>query len=336
MFEQRGGLAHRQRVDPASSAGIRSGMAWLDALLDASVVASFDRTGWERHRRGFDPSDLSVDLTGRDVVITGANSGIGFATARALVARGATAWCACRDRARGEAAVASLREVGRAELLLLDVSDLDSVRAAPAGLPARLHALVHNAGMMEHAQTRSRQGLDTTFATHVAGPHLLTGLLADRLEGGRIVWVSSGGMYTRKLDVDATVEPPAPFDGVDAYARCKRAQVVLARLWAERLGPRGVTVSAMHPGWVDTPAVRTALPRFWRAMQGRLRDTEAGADTVVWLVAAARASSSAGAPNGAFWFDRAPRSPWLVPGTRERDPAALWRRLEELTGRPTR
>jgi NAD(P)-dependent dehydrogenase (short-subunit alcohol dehydrogenase family) len=135
-------------------------------------------------------------------------------------------------------------------------------------------------------------------------------------------------MYTERLDVAATVNPPEPYDGVKAYARCKRAQVVLAGLWAERLP--GVAVHAMHPGWAATPGVSRSLPGFDRWMRGRLRTPAEGADTVVWL--------TLGDPpthvSGRFWFDRREVSPWLLPGTRE-TPAerqALWDTLERLTG----
>jgi hypothetical protein len=90
-------------------------------------------------------------------------------------------------------------------------------------------------------------------------------------------------------------------------------QVVLAEVFADELPAERITVSAMHPGWADTPAVRSSLPRFWNTMQRRLRTPAEGADTVIWLAA----SRAARGQSGRFWFDRQPRSAHLLPWTRE-------------------
>jgi dehydrogenase/reductase SDR family protein 12 len=132
-------------------------------------------------------------------------------------------------------------------------------------------------------------------------------------------------MYTQKLDVAALFAPPPPaarFDGVAAYARCKRAQVVLAR----RLGHH-----AMHPGWADSPGVASSLPRFHRLTRSVLRTPDEGADTIVWL-AATRPSTPA------FWFDRAVAPEHVLPWTRgapadaSAEEDALLARLVALTG----
>jgi hypothetical protein len=122
-------------------------------------------------------------------------------------------------------------------------------------------------------------------------------------------------MYTQRLSLDDCEWRRRPYDGVAAYAQTKRMQVVLAELLAEELPDSRVTVSSMHPGWADTPAVQTSLPRFWKAMQRRLRTPAEGADTVIWLAA----SPAARGRSGLFWFDRHPRSPHLLPWTRESD-----------------
>jgi NAD(P)-dependent dehydrogenase (short-subunit alcohol dehydrogenase family) len=138
-------------------------------------------------------------------------------------------------------------------------------------------------------------------------------------------------MYTQRLDVEAlSPAPGASFDGVKAYARTKRAQVVLSGLFDARFRDSPITWSAMHPGWADTPGVRTSLPWFRRTMQLVLRSPEEGADTIVWLAAA----DEPGRVTGRFWLDRAPRSTTkLVPSratSEERD--KLWRLCERLTG----
>jgi hypothetical protein len=162
------------------------------------------------------------------------------------------------------------------------------------------------------------------------GPHLLTRLLRPALErapAARVVWVSSGGMYTRRLRLDDVGwARRSPYDGVAAYAETKRAQVVLAELWAERLRRTNVAVNAMHPGWADTGGVATSLPRFHRLTRPLLRTPAEGADTIVWLAAAERAHDA----RGRFFFDREPRATHWLPGTRESeaDRRALWKRVE--------
>jgi NAD(P)-dependent dehydrogenase (short-subunit alcohol dehydrogenase family) len=137
-------------------------------------------------------------------------------------------------------------------------------------------------------------------------------------------------MYTARLDVDALLATTGDFDGTRAYAQTKRAEVVLAEQWAERLRERGVVVHSMHPGWVDTPGVQEALPTFRRVMGPLLRDADAGADTIVWLGAADEPLRS----SGRFWHDREERPTHRVPWTRESDAERrrLWEALQEAAG----
>ena len=307
----------RRELGRMTTSLLRSG---CDALLDASIFYSFDRSGFRRHARSFTPGDLDVDLTAKVCLVTGANSGIGFETSRALAGRGATVWMLCRDRQRGQRAVERLRAAtgsSRVHLALLDVSDLGAVRRFARELPApRVDVLVHNAGVLPDRRLESADGHEITLATHVLGPWTLTQALAPKLRASRdarVVFVSSGGMYTQRLSLDDCEWRRRPYDGVAAYAQTKRMQVVLAELLAEELPAAGVTVSSMHPGWADTPAVQTSLPRFWKAMQHRLRTPAEGADTVTWLAA----SPAARGRSGLFWFDRRPRSTHLLPWTRE-------------------
>lgn len=264
----------------------------------------FGQPGFVRHARTFSPLP---DVRGLVVAITGANSGIGLAATRELAARGATVWMLCRDPSRAEAARATIE--GDTRIARLDVADLESVRALAIPTP---DVLVHNAGMLADRR-ETVGGLERTVATHVVGPWLL----GHRLRAPTTIWVASGGMYTQKLEVESTFDPPEPFDGVVAYARCKRAQVVIAR----HLGQH-----AMHPGWADSPGVATSLPRFHRLTQRVLRTAAQGADTVVWLAATR--------PAAGFWFDRARAPEHRLPFTQasplEED--RLLERLRAITG----
>ena len=313
------------------------GTTVLDFLLDRSVVFSFDRSGFARHRAAFRADDLAVDLRGRVAVVTGANSGIGRATAEGLARLGADVWLACRREPAGRVAADGIRQrVPGAALHVarLDVSDLDDIRRfAREWDRPRIDILVNNAGVLPDVETRTAAGLELTLATNLVGPFLLTQLLRPRFTTApdpRVVLVSSGGMYTQKLDVASLASPPRPFDGVAAYARTKRAQVVLNQLWAGR--DASITYACMHPGWADTPAVQTSLPRFRRLTQRILRTPEEGADTVVWLAACRRLRGE----SGRFWFDRSPQPAYPLPWTRETPEAreALWRALHQWAGLP--
>jgi NAD(P)-dependent dehydrogenase (short-subunit alcohol dehydrogenase family) len=137
-------------------------------------------------------------------------------------------------------------------------------------------------------------------------------------------------MYTRKLDVEDLQSTRGDFDGPAAYARTKRAEVVLTEMLAERLAGTGVVVHAMHPGWADTPGVQSSLPRFHALTRPLLRTPAQGADTIVWLGAAAAPAQS----SGGFWHDRRERPTHRVPWTRESpaDRDALWAACEQLSG----
>ena len=315
-------------------------MRFLDRLQDATVVRSFDRSGFLRHSRRFDPADLEERLEGRICLVTGANSGIGKATAEGLAARGAEVWLLCRNRERADTARAELtQKTGNRNIKvqIVDMSSLESVRKACSELPVNsIDVLVHNAGVLPSEMVRTGDGLELTYATNVAGPFLMTKLLLDRLEkpaGSRLIWVSSGGMLPVRLDCGQLRDPSKPFNGVTAYAQTKRAQCVLSELLAERLSGRGVTVSSMHPGWADTAAVQSSIPRFHKATKSILRSPAQGADTVVWLAVSEKASGQ----SGLFWFDREKAKTHIVPWTRERkaDRKALWDLLEADTGAPT-
>lgn len=308
-----------------------------DRLADASIVFSFDRSGFERHARGFDPADLDVDLAGRRVLVTGANSGLGLAAVRALAALGAEVWMLCRSARRGRRAREDVRRAtgnDTVRLELVDLASLGSVRAFAERLgELPVHALVHNAGVLPEERRLSDDGLELTWAVHVVGPHLLTALLLPNLRaaaGARVVFVSSGGMYTRRLDLPDVAWEERSYDGVVAYAESKRAQVVLGGLWAARLADEGIDVNAMHPGWADTPGVRRSLPRFWRLTRNRLRTPAQGADTLVWLVAAEPVAGT----TGSLFFDRRAVSEHLLPWTGEsaEQRRALWRLCDRQTG----
>jgi NAD(P)-dependent dehydrogenase (short-subunit alcohol dehydrogenase family) len=294
---------------------------WLRPATDLVVACSFNRMGFEWNRRGFDAGDLPQDAGGRVALVTGANSGIGRATARELAHRGFDVWLLCRDAARGQEARDSIaQECGsdRVHLGLVDLSSLGSIRRFVQDFtPARVDVLVHNAGVLPHGRQLSADGVELTFATNVLGPFALTTLLMGRLaqsDDARVIFVASGGMYLQRLDLSLLDADPAAFDGTRAYANAKRAVVILSRVLAERSAPSApITFASMHPGWVDTTALRTSLPTFHAAMGRFLRTPEQGADTVVWLAASGPGKRA----SGKLWFDRRIAPEYPLPWTRE-------------------
>lgn len=314
--------------------------AVLDKLYEASVVLSYGAPGYRLRTRRWDPAALEVDLAGKVCAITGGNAGIGRAAARALAARGATVILGCRDERRGARAQGEIiRETGNEAVALevVDVSSLDSTRRFAARLLAaypRLDVLINNAGVMLHERQLSSDGVEMTFATNVLGGFVLVHELEERLRDSapaRVVHVTSGGMYTARIDVADPLWSAKRYDGVAAYAQTKRAQVILSELWAERFADSGVTSNCMHPGWAGTPGVERSLPTFERLTRPLLRTPEQGADTVVWLAASPEALRH----NGKLFLDRTPRRTHVFPWTRESsaDRLRLWSLCEELAAR---
>jgi NAD(P)-dependent dehydrogenase (short-subunit alcohol dehydrogenase family) len=307
----------------------------VDAVLEASVVGSFTRIGYLARQRLFDWQPLdALRLDGRTAIVTGATSGLGRTAAELLARQGATVCIVGRDpertvRARAElaAATGATIEADIADLsLLAEARDFAERFAATHG---RLDILVHNAGALTHDYIVTAEGNETTVATQVFAPFLLTTALLPLLEAAapsRVIFVASGGMYTEPLDVDALDPVPGTYDGVKAYARCKRAQVVLAGEWTRHLAGTGVTVNAMHPGWADTPGLRTALPGFSRLLGPILRTPVEGADTIAWLAAAPEVAGR----SGLFFLDRRPRAVHRLRRTRRVDEAQEAARLWQL------
>ena len=281
----------------------------LDRMLDRTIVPGYSRIGYHLRRRGWTPIPDRA-LEGRTVLVTGGTSGLGLATVDACARLGATVHLLGRDRQRGASAARGVRRrVPNAEVVVeeCDLGSLAAVADFAADFAARVPALdglVHNAGLMTDRRTESLEGHELTLSVHVLGPHLLTSLLRPTYtDDARVVFVTSGGMYSESLAVDDPEYREGEFSGVTAYARAKRMQVVLAERWAEELADSGVGVHVMHPGWADTPGIQASLPRFRTLTRPILRTPAEGADTVVWLLAEARLDPA----TGGFWMDRAPR-----------------------------
>ena len=307
----------------------------VDNLMDRTVAPGYTRLGpaVRRHLSTW-PADPSPEaLAGKRAFVTGASSGLGIATVEGLAALGAEVVLVVRDTDKGATVVRDVQ--GRLPLAKFDVqrcdlADLDDVRRFAAAVDGDVDVLVHNAGAMPPTRTESPQGHEMTMALHVLSPVLMTDLLAPQLQGGRVMLVTSGGMYGQKLRADDPEYLDGDYSPTTAYARSKRAQVellpVLQHRWA------GLDVHATHPGWADTPGVAESLPTFRKLTGPLLRDAAGGAETTVWLAATEPAPEG-----GRLWHDRQPRPTYLLRRTRtgpaERE--QLWSWVREQLALPS-
>jgi NAD(P)-dependent dehydrogenase (short-subunit alcohol dehydrogenase family) len=312
----------------------------VDDGLEVSIVGSFSRVGIALRRPlfGWEPPPDGA-LEGRTVLVTGPTSGLGRAATDAIAALGARIVLVGRSEARLAAvrdALMARHGEDRFPIVVADMGSLDSVRDAVRRVEAteaRLDVLIDNAGAIFPERRLGPDGIEATLAVLVVGPFVLvSGLLPllRRTPGARVISVTSGGMYSQKLDLDDLQSSGGPFSGSRAYARAKRAQTALVREWARRLRETGITFSAMHPGWADTPGLAETLPGFYRAMRPLLRTPAEGADTIVWLAA----DPAGAATSGALYLDRRPRPFDRIPATRlgAADRRRLWDAVVGLSG----
>lgn len=272
----------------------------------------------------------------RTCVVTGANSGIGKETARALARRGDRVILACRDPHRGEAARREIAETtgnSAVELGIVDLGRQASVREFARGFLAshgELHVLVNNAGLWASRRRETPEGIEETWAVNVLGYFLLTDLLLGRLwesAPARIVNVAS--QLAGDLDLEDVEFRRRSYSGVSAYSQSKQADRMLTWALARRLEGTGVTANAMHPGGVNTPlfAKGGGLLGMAASVYAKVsaKTPEQGADTVAWLASDPEVEGE----SGEFWIDR------RQVRCRFRDPAAeerLWTLCASMTG----
>jgi dehydrogenase/reductase SDR family member 12 len=300
-------------------------------VIDKLSVATFTNLGFLAHSLLFDP--VEADMTGKTVVITGATGGLGRRAAVTLAGMGARVIVVGRTETNLEETV---DEVGSLAIpVRADLSLMSEVCRLAERLQQeeRIDVLINNVGVLLPERGVTSEGIERTLAINLAGHFLLTNRMIPKMVeagSGRIVNVSSGGMYAERIRPDDLQYERGTYRGSVAYARTKRGQVILTEMWAEKLAGSGVVVHALHPGWVETAGVAESLPTFNRVMKPFLRTVEQGADTMVWLAAADEPTRS----SGEFWFDRRVVPTHLLAKTREtpEEREALWERLEELTG----
>jgi dehydrogenase/reductase SDR family protein 13 len=236
------------------------------------------------------------DLSGKTFVVTGANTGIGKETVRALAQRGAHVVLACRSEDKTRPVLEEIRAqspTAKLELIGLDLGDLASVRAGATELLRRdhpIHVLVNNAGLAS-VRGRTKDGFELAFGTNHLGHYLLTRMLLDRVQKSaapgtpaRIVNVSSHSHYSAKtIDFDAVQDASRSVTGLHEYEVSKLANVLFTKELARRLDAAQVTAYALHPGVIASDIWQRRVPRFLSALPRLfMKNTTEGAKTSVY------------------------------------------------------
>lgn len=287
--------------------------------------------------------DSIPDQSGRTAIVTGANTGIGYETARALARKGARVVLACRDAkkaADAAARIAAEGPSGTVAAMPLDLSDLDSVRRFAEDFARdhdRLDVLVNNAGVMVPPESRTRQGFELQFGTNHLGhfalaAHLLP--LLKRTAGSRVVVVSSGMHHVGRIDFDDLQFERRGYKAPAAYSQSKLANLLFALELQRRLDAAGAgtVVTAAHPGWTATDLQRTAgVVRFFNPLFA-MKPAEGALPTL-------RAATDPGARGGDYfgprWLEMSGPPVKARINRKAKDAAVaerLWSVSESLTG----
>jgi NAD(P)-dependent dehydrogenase (short-subunit alcohol dehydrogenase family) len=307
----------------------------LEAMLTLSVIrGTMERMRWTEAEIG--------DQGGRTFLVTGANSGLGYETSRALLAKGARVIMAVRDEAKGRAALETLPERRHAQLRTVDLADLDTVRRLAGDLRrdgVTIDVLVNNAGVMMPPRTLSAQGHELQFAANHLGHFALTGLLLD-LVGDRVVTVSSALHRSGRIHYD-DLDGARQYSPAKYYSQSKFANVLFALELDRRLRAAGSPVRSVlaHPGYSATnlqtsgpTGVLKALMRVGNAVMAQ----SAARGALNQLYAAVDPRAEGGAFIGPDGMGESRGWPGVVqPVAAARDPAdaqRLWTLSEQLTG----
>lgn len=240
-----------------------------------------------------------IDLTGKRAIVTGASTGLGEETARALASRGAEVTLAARDPTKGEAAAARIRASNsnaKIDVGIVELSSPESVRAFAKnwlGRNAGLDLLINNAGIMACPLMRTPEGWEMQLATNHFGHFLLTCLLAPALRAGknaRIVNLSSAGHLLSDVDFDDPHFDRRPYDKWLSYGQSKTANILFSVELSKRLSPFGITANAVHPGGIQTELGRHLVQDDIAILMARTstsgtfayKTIPAGAATSIW------------------------------------------------------
>ncbi|MFX0120921.1 MAG: oxidoreductase [Promethearchaeota archaeon] len=286
-------------------------------------------------------SEDTPDLNGKVAIVTGANSGIGFATAKALASKKATVILACRDEEKGKGAVQRIGSEKNTKLIQLNLASLNSVREFVDTFIdqfIRLDILINNAGIMRVPYGKTVDGFELHFATNHLGHFALTGLLLERLiktPKSRVVTVSSRGERFGKINFN-DLNGDKKYNSGNAYGQSKLANLLftyeLDRKF-KKYGLEAIAVAA-HPGWTK----QTNLPVHWRMI--RILNPLIGQKPEMGALPSLYAATSPDVQGGDYfgpngWMQLRGHPKMLRSSKRSYDEALaskLWEISEEITG----
>ena len=295
-----------------------------DSLILPGVL-SFAKFGYHNSQKQWNP--VSRNIKGKHIVITGATSGLGLATANELAHLGAHLTLVARNQSKAETIAAEIKQRTGNNNIAIEIADL-SLMQEVVSLSDRLlkkgsaiDVLINNAGALLNPRNVTAEGIENSFALLLLGPYILTTQLKPLLSlagknsvgRARVINVSSGGMYTKRLSTSNLESTKGKYSGSDAYARSKRGLVISGEQWANEWASDAIAVHNMHPGWAHTPGVEVGLPEFTKITKPILRTPEQGADTIIWLASATEVDKT----SGLFWLDRTPHATHLSKKTKE-------------------
>jgi NAD(P)-dependent dehydrogenase (short-subunit alcohol dehydrogenase family) len=291
---------------------------------------------------GFSAADIP-DLTGQTAIVTGASSGIGLETAKALVAHGARVVLAVRGEAKGRDAAKVMPGPGSAEVALLDLASLDSVRAFARAWDSRpVDLLINNAGVMIPPLSRTKDGFELQFGTNHLGHFALTNLILPRITStGRVVTVSSDAHRFGRIDFDDLNWEHRRYRAWRAYGQSKLANLLFTAELQRRLTEAGVAVLSMaaHPGYAATNLQSHSGSRVMEFAMGTLgnrllaQDAASGALPTLYAATADLPGNTFAGPSG-FGGTRGTPAPCARSKAAGDTAVArrLWQVSEQLTG----
>jgi len=290
------------------------------------------QTGYYRHVKGYDKKFLvqkkaeivrgaegadGVDMGGKVVIVTGANSGIGKEIATYTAAKGAKLYLLCRSAERAEAARTEIMEKTSNDdihILLADTSELAQVKKAVEEFQSKeekLDCLVCNAGALLNERKESSEGNEVVATSHlIGGSYLLSTLLMPQLKASgdesRVVTVTSGGLYNTKFPLWPKFMSldDNKYDGNMAYSYAKRGQLLMAERYT--VEQPQISWLTAHPGWTSTAAVAEAFGDQAKYLEP-MRTTWEGAEGITWLMSTPREHLI----SGALYLDRKPQTKHL-------------------------
>jgi dehydrogenase/reductase SDR family protein 12 len=298
---------------------------YWDFILDKTILFSFDNSGFVRHEKKFNENFNLGEFLNKNALITGGTSGIGNKVLATFSQLGIKVNFTGRNIESGKYNESLFKN---SKFTSLDMSNWDGLYHFAKDC-TDFDYVVFNAGSMPEKYLLNHNGVEFQCASQLVGHYLLLCWLKEfnkLKKSARVVWISSGGMYLKQLDLENLFQS-AQYDKVETYANVKRAQVTLVEELAKNNIWSEFNIYSMHPGWVSTDGLKEALPSFFNLMKRRLRNEMQGADTIIWCLLTKFPPHS-----GSFCFDRKVVSPYLskkyIPNQNER--SELLKKLQNI------